>query len=585
MFFGFAVIGYAPSALAAAYGVGGYSSCGYQGCSRQHTTTTTPGGLRVAINLADGQHIPASGYTITVTPLNGQGDSFRQAAFLVNDHLAHTAIPNETGTAQWLWKPRDLPGNRLTITVTDTQGEHTTQDFSVVVDAVTQTTLHTAATDQQPTNALNRALQQAYHGAQQAVQALPPSVAYSIPYALLVLLGLNVFLLALQAKRELREYHTLRQLLSRNRAMNDAKKTLLQLASHYLRTPLTVLQGGIELLTKDTPTSTPLQNTTRHMQENIEQLIARTAAVQQPTAATFLQPRLWWRQPALLVPIFLIAVLVVLFNMLATHTHTVSLGNGNGVAQGVLFLILVLATWQVFRRRQLRQRDRRELQQLAADEAATNHARDALITNTTTALENDLATLDGLVTQLDTSRAAQLVRTAQARFHTVLDTFATAKQLRGGHAVGPFATATVVALWEPHREQLQALAQQRGVTISLKGDVPLRAQQPQLVGQALATLIDNAIAYSPSGGEVIIDAAARAGGATIIVRDHGSGIPADKLSLLFQPFSRAEGAEVFTREGMGFSLYLDKLIMAYLGGDLSLASTPGVGTTATIRLA
>jgi two-component system sensor histidine kinase EvgS len=54
---------------------------------------------------------------------------------------------------------------------------------------------------------------------------------------------------------------------------------------------------------------------------------------------------------------------------------------------------------------------------------------------------------------------------------------------------------------------------------------------------------------------------------------------------LFQPFSKAEGAEVFTHEGMGFSLYLDKLIMLYLGGDIQIQSEQGRGTQVTISLA
>jgi signal transduction histidine kinase len=56
------------------------------------------------------------------------------------------------------------------------------------------------------------------------------------------------------------------------------------------------------------------------------------------------------------------------------------------------------------------------------------------------------------------------------------------------------------------------------------------------------------------------------------------------MSLLFRPFTQTQDVERFTHEGMGFSLYLDKLIMSYLGGTITINSRPGVETAATITL-
>ena len=54
--------------------------------------------------------------------------------------------------------------------------------------------------------------------------------------------------------------------------------------------------------------------------------------------------------------------------------------------------------------------------------------------------------------------------------------------------------------------------------------------------------------------------------------------------MLFQPFSKIEGFENFDHEGMGFSLYLDKLIMEYLGGSINLQSEENQGTTVDLKL-
>ena len=70
----------------------------------------------------------------------------------------------------------------------------------------------------------------------------------------------------------------------------------------------------------------------------------------------------------------------------------------------------------------------------------------------------------------------------------------------------------------------------------------------------------------------------------ISVTDHGRGIAPATQQQLFRPFAKVEGALTFDNEGMGFSLYLDKLIMTYIGGEIALASKLGQGTTATVRL-
>jgi K+-sensing histidine kinase KdpD len=53
---------------------------------------------------------------------------------------------------------------------------------------------------------------------------------------------------------------------------------------------------------------------------------------------------------------------------------------------------------------------------------------------------------------------------------------------------------------------------------------------------------------------------------------------------LFQAFSKTEGAETFNHEGMGFSLYMDKLIMNYLVGDIRVESAPQKGTKVVLSL-
>ncbi len=92
------------------------------------------------------------------------------------------------------------------------------------------------------------------------------------------------------------------------------------------------------------------------------------------------------------------------------------------------------------------------------------------------------------------------------------------------------------------------------------------AQQAAEEGRAFAE--HNAIKYSPNGGAVT---------------DQGIGIPANKVRLLFRPFSRLpNGAKL---EGTGLGLFISRGIVGAHGGQMSVVSDgPGTGSTFTIRL-
>jgi len=62
------------------------------------------------------------------------------------------------------------------------------------------------------------------------------------------------------------------------------------------------------------------------------------------------------------------------------------------------------------------------------------------------------------------------------------------------------------------------------------------------------------------------------------VADNGIGISSEKLDQLFKPFSRTTSAVEFNYEGLGFSLFLDKIIMDYTGGSVDIQSIENKGT-------
>jgi cell cycle sensor histidine kinase DivJ len=104
------------------------------------------------------------------------------------------------------------------------------------------------------------------------------------------------------------------------------------------------------------------------------------------------------------------------------------------------------------------------------------------------------------------------------------------------------------------------------------------------VKQILVNLLSNGVKYTPPGGSVHVRAEAGAQGVVLEVSDTGTGISAEDLKRLGQPFEQVEGAETRGKEGTGLGLALVKALAAMHGGDAGLASTLGEGTTVRVRL-
>ena len=127
----------------------------------------------------------------------------------------------------------------------------------------------------------------------------------------------------------------------------------------------------------------------------------------------------------------------------------------------------------------------------------------------------------------------------------------------------------------------------RVVTVHAVGPAPLRADRPRLQ-QVLANLIGNAVKHTPSGTpiEVVVTPAPASPGAmhTVLVTDHGPGIPAQEQTYVFERFWRGDSSRHRQSGGSGLGLAIVASIVAAHGGTSEVISAPGEGTTIRIRL-
>jgi signal transduction histidine kinase len=102
----------------------------------------------------------------------------------------------------------------------------------------------------------------------------------------------------------------------------------------------------------------------------------------------------------------------------------------------------------------------------------------------------------------------------------------------------------------------------------------------------LLNLIFNAVKFTPSGGAVALSATIEAATGDLLFRvaDTGIGMPADDVPRAFEPFTQLDASHARRFAGSGLGLPLSRALAEAQGGTLTLESTPGAGTTATLRL-
>jgi len=118
-------------------------------------------------------------------------------------------------------------------------------------------------------------------------------------------------------------------------------------------------------------------------------------------------------------------------------------------------------------------------------------------------------------------------------------------------------------------------------TVEGATDLPLAEGDPPLLAQVLRNLYENAVKYSPGGGEIRTVLSTDGASVTISVIDQGGGIAADQVDKIFGRFHRA-GADPTVR-GMGLGLYLSHHLIEVQGGHI-VASSPGPGLGATFAV-
>jgi two-component system sensor histidine kinase SenX3 len=182
-------------------------------------------------------------------------------------------------------------------------------------------------------------------------------------------------------------------------------------------------------------------------------------------------------------------------------------------------------------------------------------------------------------------RLAQRMNHEAMRASRTIDDLLELSRIEAGEAAVQEPVAVHLVLAEAV-ERAAGAAEHRGINLDLQEPshrLQVRGDRRQLAS-AIFNLLDNAIKYSEPGSTVQVRAAARDDVAHLVVADEGIGIPRRDLERIFERFYRVDRARSRDTGGTGLGLAIVRHVASNHGGEISVESREGGGSTFTLAL-
>ena len=158
-------------------------------------------------------------------------------------------------------------------------------------------------------------------------------------------------------------------------------------------------------------------------------------------------------------------------------------------------------------------------------------------------------------------------------------------RLEAGEKLADFKRFDLAEMTRTAVDQMRLLADEKQVRLSFAGTENLHVLgDPIRLRQVVVNLVDNAIKYTSPGGSISVSSVHTEERAILEVADTGIGIPADALPHVFERFYRVDGARSRQLGGTGLGLAIVKSICTAFGGDVTVQSAAGSGTTFRVEL-
>jgi PAS domain S-box-containing protein len=201
-------------------------------------------------------------------------------------------------------------------------------------------------------------------------------------------------------------------------------------------------------------------------------------------------------------------------------------------------------------------------------------------------LEDALANAHGILPMGAAASLATSHRNA-LRLLKLVNTMLDFSRIEAGRVQASYQVADLAALTGELASNFRSLCEKAGLRLIVDCP-PLKAGEPVYVDRDMwekivLNLLSNAFKFTLEG-EIAVSLEAVDGQARLTVRDTGVGIPPEELPRMFERFHRIEHSRGRTHEGTGIGLALVQELVKLHGGTITVASTPGEGSTFTVAI-
>jgi signal transduction histidine kinase len=233
----------------------------------------------------------------------------------------------------------------------------------------------------------------------------------------------------------------------------------------------------------------------------------------------------------------------------------------------------------------------RELNEANAKLRELSELKEEFLALTTHDLRSPLTVISGVINFFTSGRLGDLTpeqknmvsmmeRNTQNLIELVNDLL-DASKLESGTMRLDMASIELAGMVAELREQMLPMAREKEITLnaSLPDDLPpLRADRAKL-RRVLVNLLSNALKFTPRGGRIEVTAAPDGEIVRVSVADTGVGIPPEDLARLFDKYEQARSRATRSEKGTGLGLYITRQLVELHGGEISVTSEVGRGST------
>jgi signal transduction histidine kinase len=178
------------------------------------------------------------------------------------------------------------------------------------------------------------------------------------------------------------------------------------------------------------------------------------------------------------------------------------------------------------------------------------------------------------------------IKQSQQQLMTVVNDILTFSRSEHGRIPVKLETVNINDALDAVRFIAEPLIRANDLTYEFRGCAPpaIAVADRERVQHIVVNLLSNAVKFSPRGSPIVIECLQREKTVEVRVIDVGTGIPPEKHELIFQPFTQASTGFTRTAGGSGLGLAISRDLARLMGGDVTVASEPGRGSTFTLTL-